>query len=437
MRLKLPLAVLLVSISLTFGCQNNIFQPQNTAPPAMRDVPSVRLNYKYEADVPAPASNAGRYESEERHAAVQAEFDANRPLELLDQTISSPDKKKILAVYHRISDAQDQDGLDVYRLDMYSAEGSLIKKLTPETMAVYFPETIVWSPDSNSLAFVAKTRAAQAESETTFLNPTDGTASNSEIESNSNVTANSTIGSTKPSSTPASPTGILTFRTQQIYVCNADGNGLKALTENEGLIYFYYAWSPDSSMLAALATTAREWKYQEISTDSKGEMMVPSGRLRIIEKNGRERRLDDGATAVHPIWSPDSAKVAVAFDTQIRIYDAGGTNPTQAAIPLRNQLLISSQAYDREQQRQAQLANTDAEVLSSTSATPNQPLTTLPDEKLLVSYNPIVELAWRADDLIYLKTAFVRRPINDLVGVTSFARWHRLALTSQLTASPR
>ena len=47
-------------------------------------------------------------------------------------------------------------------------------------------------------------------------------------------------------------------------------------------------------MLAALATTAREWKYQEITADSKGEMMVPVGRLRIIEKNGRERRLDDG-----------------------------------------------------------------------------------------------------------------------------------------------
>ena len=105
-------------------------------------------------------------------------------------------------------------------------------------------------------------------------------------------------------------------------------------------------------MLAALATTAREWKYLEIVAGSKGETMVPLGRPRIIEKNGRERRLDDNLTAVHPVWSPDSAKVAAAFDTQIRIYDANGTNPTQAAIPLRNQLLISSQAYDRDQQRQ-------------------------------------------------------------------------------------
>src|SRR5205085_11551401 len=115
----------------------------------------------------------------------------------------------------------------------------------------------------------------------------------------------------------------------------------KALTENEGLIYFYYAWSPDSSMLAALATTAREWKYLDVLTSSKGEIMTPQGRPRVIEKNGRERRLDDNQTPVRPVWSPDSAKIATAFDNQIRIYDAVGTNPSQAAIPLRNQLLLS------------------------------------------------------------------------------------------------
>src|SRR5947207_2085924 len=63
--------------------------------------------------------------------------------------------------------------------------------------------------------------------------------------------------------TPPAPTGILTFRTEQIYIASADGSNVKAVTENEGLIYFFYAWSPDSSMLAALATTSREWRYQE------------------------------------------------------------------------------------------------------------------------------------------------------------------------------
>ncbi len=402
----------------------------------MRDVPSVRLNYKYEADVPAPSVGDNKAASEERNPTIQSDFDENRPLELLDRTLLSPDKKTIVTVYHRISDMPAE-----YRLDMYSPEGKLQKKLTPDTMAVHFPETIVWSPDSSSLAFVAMIRAAQtdsaAEASETPLTPDNtetATNSNSNI-ADENTNSEPTSAATSAAATPAAATGVLTFRTEQIYICKSDGSGLKPVTENEGLIYFYYAWSPDSSMLAALATTAREWKYSEMTANIKSEMMTPLGRLRIVEKNGRERRLDDNLTAVHPVWSPDSAKVAVAFETQLRIYDANGTNPTQAAIPLRNQLLISSQSYDREQQRQAQAANTDANTIAAT--TPDQPLSTLPDEKLLVSYNPIIELAWTADDLIYLKTAYVKRPINDPVGVMSFARWHRLALLPQAAASPK
>ncbi len=398
----------------------------------MKDVPAVRLNYKYEADVPAPSIN--NTVSEERDAAVQSDFDANRQFELLDRTILSPDKKRIVAVYHRISDVHSE-----YRLDMYSPDGTFQKKLTSDTMAVHFPETIVWSPDSISLAFVAMIRAGQSDPVSSLAAfPTSAdtrpTADNSITPSDELETENG-ITATPAAPTPAAPTGILTFRTEQIYICGADGSGVKPVTENEGLIYFYYAWSPDSSMLVALATTAREWKYAEIFAESKGEMMVPLGRPRIIEKNGRERRLDDNLTAVHPVWSPDSAKVAAAFDTQIRIYDASGTNPTQAAIPLRNQLLISSQAYDRDQQRQAQISNADANTVST--STPDMPLSTLPDEKLLVSYNPVVELAWTADDLLYLKTAYVKRMKNEADNVTSFARWHRLALSTQMLTTPK
>lgn len=428
---------MLFSISLNFGCQNNIFQPANTAPPAMREVPSVRLNFKYEADVPAPAIDISKSASEERNAAVQSDFDSNRPLELLDRTIFSPDKKRIVVVYHRISDVQSE-----YRLDMYSPDGTLQKKLTSDTMAVHFPETIVWSPDSSSFAFVAMIRAAQADTGASPIpSPTSAntrTAANNNSNTIDEEADPETVAETTPAApTAAAPTGILTFRTEQIYICNADGSSVRPVTENEGLIYFYYAWSPDSSMLAALATTAREWKYLEITAASKGEMMVPLGRLRIIEKNGRERRLDDNLTAVPPVWSPDSAKVAAAFDTQIRIYDAVGTNPTQAAIPLRNQLLISSQAYDRDQQRLAVTSDTDANNVANIAVTPDQPLSTLPDEKLLVSYNPIVELIWTADNLLYLKTAYIKRMPNAADNVTSFARWHRLALTSQVTASPK
>src|SRR5438552_470944 len=112
--LKLRCATLLVSASLAFGCPNNVFQPQNTSPRAMKDVPAVRLSYKYEADVPAPAIEADKA-PEERNAAVQSDFDNKRTFELLERSIPSPDKKHILAVYRNIADV-----IAEYRLDMYS-----------------------------------------------------------------------------------------------------------------------------------------------------------------------------------------------------------------------------------------------------------------------------------------------------------------------------
>jgi hypothetical protein len=433
MRLFLQLLVLSAALILFAGCQSSIFQAPPEIQAGLKDVPAVRLNFRFEADVPPPALDTART-AEERNAAVQADFDVNRPQELLDRTIQSPDKKRVVAVYHRVTDVPSE-----FRLDMYTSDGQLLRKMTSDTMAVHFPDTIVWSPDSASLAFVAMIRVFQPDPSTT----TDGspTPSPSPLpdpavpDAADNVNSEEVPQAAMPTApTPAAPTGILTFRTEQIYLSSADGADVKPVTENEGLIYFYYAWSPDSSMLVALAATAREWKYLEVVSSSKDEILVPQGRPRIIEKNGRERRLDDNQTSVRPVWSPDSTKVAAAFDTQVRIYDASGTTPTQAAIPLRNQLLISSQAYDRLQQRTLQAANgVDANGAPVPEPSPDQPLSTLPDEKLLVSYNPIVEIAWTADDLLYLQTAYLRRMRNEAESVRSFSRWHRLVLTAQPT----
>ena len=430
---------LLSSILLFAACQNNIFRPQNAVTPtALRGTPAVRLNFKYEPDVPAPTLDPAKASADERNAATQSDFDSNRPLETLDRTLTSPDKKRVVAVYHRVTDMGAE-----FRLDMYTPDGKLLKKLTSDAMAVHFPDTIVWSPDSGTLAFVAMIRAGQVDiSGTSLAGPNPAANAQTIPTGNSNSTgddANTATPTPALAPTPLAPTGILTFRTEQIYICAADGGGVKPVTENEGLIYFYYAWSPDSTMLAALATTSREWKYMDITAGTKGELMIPQGRPRVIEKNGRERRLDDNMTAVRPVWSPDSAKIALAFGNQIRVYDANGTNPTQAAIPLRNQLLISSQNYDREQQRLSQ--SPDSDLNSNTPAaspTPvDQPLSTLPDERKLVSFNPIVELGWTAEDLLYLKTAYIKRMKNEGDSVTSFARWHRLILTVQPTQSAK
>lgn len=424
------------------ACQKTPFSSGGGLPASLKDVPAVRLNYRYEPDVPAPTEPAKT--ADERNAAVQSNFDQTRPQEILDKTLTSPDGKRVLAVYHRAADLPSE-----FRLDMYSAEGELLNKITSDLMAAHFPDTIRWSPDSANLAFVAMLRGVPAEPEANHSGGTevpDNTAansnpplsansiSNSNIEvadANSNVDANTNALPAAP--TPLAPSGILTFRTEQIYICDADGGSTKPLTQNEGLIYFYYVWSPDSSMLAALAATSREWQYLQYRAETSGETFVPVGRPRIVEKNGRERRLDDAMTAVQPVWSPDSAKVAAGYETQVRIYDAGGIAPTQAAILLRNHLLISSQAFDLEQQRKLEAANvpTDANAQPAPAANPGQPVSTLPDEKTLVSFNPIIALSWPADDLLYLHTAFVRRLKNESDGAYSFPRWHRLILTPQ------
>jgi len=388
-------------------------------PTAMSQVPAVGLSFRYEADVPPPEiPNAPP--KEERSAPVQADFDQNRGQELLDRTVFSPDRKRVLAVYHRVSDLPAE-----YRLDMYTAEGGLLKKVTSDLMAVHFPDTIRWAPDSSAAAFVAMVRAAGSAEPTPTPPPVLTDVNTAPQDPNANTAA-------APVSRPTAPVGILTFRTEQLYITNAAGDGTKPVTQNEGLIYFYYVWSPDSTMLAALATTAREWQFLDQQANSRGEMMVPQGRPRVVEKNGRERRLDDALTGVQPVWSPDSSKVAVAFDKQIRIYDAAGTSPTQAAVPLRNYLLISSQAYDREQQAKLEAANTGVDA-NQNAANTNQVSATLPDEASLVSFNPIVALNWTADDLLYFQTAFVKRMRNESDSVTSFQRWHRLALSAQAT----
>ena len=141
----------LAAVLFTASCTRTTEQPQPSAVTRLKDVPSVRLNYRYEPDVPPP--DLAKRTAEERNPAIQADFDQNRLNELLDKTIPSPDGKRVLAVYHQPTDTQSE-----FRLDMYSSEGVLMRKITADAMAAHFPDTIVWSPDSSTVAFVATTR---------------------------------------------------------------------------------------------------------------------------------------------------------------------------------------------------------------------------------------------------------------------------------------
>lgn len=424
------ISVLICLIFLT-ACQSGIFKTSEVAPAALRDVPAVRLNFRYEPDVPAPAED-GSAQTEELNPAVRADFEANRSSEVLSRTIVSPNKQRILAAYYREGDIER-----TFRLDMYDGSGKFLRRVTPDPLAVVFPDSIVWSPDSANVAFAGLTREGGLN---LAISPEA-----SENDANSNISANSSAGvktNTNSAETttevpaaskiplPDAPPNVLTFRTEQIYLCTSEGTDLKPLTQTEGLIYYYFVWSPDSSMLAALAAKLNEWRFLENQARQAGEKFVPVGRPRILEKNGRERILDDGFTKVYPVWSPDSAKVAVAFDksVQVRIYDAIGNSPTQAAIPLRNLLLISSQEYDRRSAVQSAPAEN---VNSSTEVNANQGFTTLPDERNLVSFQPIIKLEWAADNLLYFQTGYVREFVNSAENRYSSLRWHRLVFSPQ------
>lgn len=427
---------------------------------SLRDVPSVKMNFRFETDVPAPPDTNKQNLAEEKNAAVQADFDQTRTAEVLEKTFTSPNKQRILAVYRKPSDLANE-----YRLDMYGADGKLLKKITPNGLAVHFPDTIVWSPDGNNVAFVGVIRLLAPASPETLPTPSD-VNSNTAIDGNTNAnvsatadanvnTANTNIETANAAANanaapPAEPqSNVLTFRTEQIYTCNSEGTDLKLLTQNEGLMYFYFIWSPDSSTIAALASTWKEWQFGQNQATLKGEVFVPSGRPRLVEKTGRERRLDDAPTTVQPVWSPDSAKVALAFDKEVRIYDAIGDAPTQAAIPLRNPLLISSKKFDEDLEKQEQSqasnsnsnanANSNANVKAGTNANVNaaptpalpQDVNVLPDENTLVSFNPVIRLEWTEDKMLYVQTGYVKEMTDSSASARSYLRWHRLLFSPQ------
>jgi hypothetical protein len=451
---RIFIKLLLLAILLpVLACQQSGVQTPTVAPSSLRDVPALRLNYRFEPDVPPPEQASQIVQQEEKNGLVQADFDQNRPQEILDMTLTSPDGQRVLAIYHNVADETSD-----FRLDMYGADGKSLKTITHEGMAVHFPNTILWSPDSSSVAFVAMAR----------LGKRSGLMNNSEEENSNNATPVPTIepaltpdGNTETSESDANantetappptsetgqpPTPVLTFRTEQIYLCDANGNDVKPLTQNEGLMYFYFVWSPDGSALAALAAKSTEWKIFKYQAEQRGEIFRPPGRPRIVEKTGRQRLLDDRMTQVHPVWSPDSAKIAVSFDKQLGIYDAIGDAPTQAAIMLRNQLMLSSKVYD--ETRQSEMgddkaaetnANTNANVNktanTNANAAVNLPEGVLPDESTLVSFNPIIKLLWTEDAMLYFETGYVKEYVESINNRRSYVRWHRLILSPQAVA---
>lgn len=372
---------LMALLMLSLSCRAQ--QEKRTAlPKFLRDVPSQRLAYRFEPDASAPSGS--EIQEQTIHPAVGGDFDTRRKDEALLRTIVSPDKQRVLAVYET---ADKQPG--EFRIDLYNAEGNFLRNLTPPELSGAFSSSVKWSPDGQFIAFLGiqdTTPPPIPDLQDPLLKAPPG-----ELPT--------------PAVTPAlQPVEV--FNTEQIYVCNRDGFDLKAITKRPGLIYFYLAWSPSDHTLVALACREDEW-------NSRSPELLPVGRPRLVYLTGFERLLDDRLTEALPVWSPDSAKVATAFEYELAIYDTSTDGPTSARIPLREPILAASVSYDREH-------------IASKVTTAGSPAANGYDP---LSFNPVVRLFWLQPERVYIQTGFVRIYSNE--PVSKHLRWHAINLSPQ------
>jgi len=383
--------LLVVLIPLLIPACRSESDSQTLRPRQLRDVPANKLAFNFQADVQPPGDLAS--DAAKSAPPIQQDFDSKRPNDALLRTVISPDGQRALALY-----ATADEPTTTFRIDLYSADGNFIRNVTPPTLAVVFQDSVAWSADSSMIAFVAR-RSAEAQPSPTPLNlePEPVLPSASPIPT-------ATIG---PIFAP-----LEVFSTEQVYVCNKDGYELRPLTRRDGLIYFGLTWAPDSHALAALACKEGEWDQRE------KEFRTPAGRPRVIGIEGKERLLDDQLAEAPPVWSPDSSKIATAFESDIGVYDAANSKaPTQARIKLNETLLTASAAYEEK------LPGKKVESSKPEQSPVNSSATGSP-----ASFNPIVRLEWTTPEKMYLETAFIRL-FNE--PVHTWSRWHLLTFSPQ------
>jgi WD40-like Beta Propeller Repeat len=391
----------IISLALLLGligCQQ-IGTKLNVQPRALRDVPAARLAFRLEPDVsenvlPLTLTNET---PDEPLAPVKQDFETRRKDEALLRTVQSPDGQRALALY-------DPGGLpsDEFKLDLYAADGRFLRNLLPENLSGAFLSTAVWSPDGQWIAFIGR----KTEKPQPTPTPLDELLPTTPVD-NSNAAATPTVQPLLPA--------VPMFTTEQVYLCDRDGFNLRPLTTREGLVYFALAWASDAHALAALACTEQEL------AERINENKLLAGRPRLIDRNGQERLLDDQLMDALPVWSPDSAKVATASDTDVLLYDALGDAPTGARISLRDPLLKASTTYDAQKLPGGGAANPNT--------TANQP--TAPQTSgMPLSFNPIVRLEWVQPETLLVQTGFVRVYQNN-EEVRRYLRWHVLHLSPQ------
>lgn len=382
LRRKLALICVVASVLILNGCSGGgVFRRNTVVPRTLRDVPVERLAFTFTPDVATPPPGSPIDIGTPVNAEIQAEFDRARAGDALLRTYMSPDKQRAVVAYATSAMPEGEFGLD-----LYASNGSKLHEITPEGLSGAFATAISWSPDGNYVAFIGR-RAAPPP-----VNPL--------------IPGAEELGPLPPGITPTPlpplPPTVATYPTEQLYLCTRDGTDLKPLTRRPGLIYFNFAWSPDSHSLAAMACLESEWTARE----AEGLGQVPAGRPRLINISGRERLLDDKLTDVMPVWCPDSSKLATAFEYDVKLYDAVGDKPGQAIIVARDLLLTSSRAFD-------------AKTNPGADATGDP-----------VSFYPVANLLWPDPKTLFVRTGYVPKSETDRP-VNVFSRWHLLQLSPQ------
>ena len=386
-------AASLVLIISTVACRPDT-EAQRVRPRQLRDVPAQRLAFNFQADVGPPTGATA--EEPPKLESVQKDFDERRKDEALLRTVVSPNGQRALALY-----GTADEPTQTFRIDLYSADGTFLRNLTPPDLAVVFQDSVAWSADGGFIAFIGRGNSKPTPSPTP-------------VDEEEPLLPPSASPLPSPKITPLFAP-LATFETEQVYLSNSDGYDLKPLTTRQGLIYFALSWAPDGHALAALACKESEWDARE------REYKTPAGRPRLISIDGEERLLDDELAEAAPVWSGDSSKVATAFGVDVGVYDAAGRTPTQARIVLRERLLNASAAFD---EKSKPAKSPTAEASNANSAGQNTPpATTVP-----VSFNPIVRLEWPAPEKLYLETAYVS--VRSEV-IKTFSRWHLVTLSPQ------